>query len=321
MPKRLAVILLTVLLTADHMPAFGQSRLTSASNVRLRAAPSADAPVISTLSLGTELQDAGRPREDEWVAVRTEDGLEGWVAESLTRSISEATYNTVIEDVVLDRLSRRGDGFEAHSQLVSFIERSLLRDRALDARARLDLNRLQAIGTSLQHIPFTRSRWSDAIRSWVTARAAEITYDEPGGRWILRRDVILEVHDRHRSTPSADDIAWLAVSNGLDGECEGVVLCYLRIQDMLAGEYLRRHPAGKHADEAVRSISTTVSYADPSDDDMDFDPGRECRDLEPIVHALHAAVVNSNAREKDDAGAALLNVLSLCPAALPPGLR
>jgi len=43
------------------------------------------------------------------------------------------------------------------------------------------------------------------------------------------------MHEKHRGTAAADDIAWFFVVNGLYGECEGDVPCYVDWENRLHG--------------------------------------------------------------------------------------
>ena len=71
-----------------------------------------------------------------------------------------------------------------------------------------------------------------------------MVYSEPAGEWLIVPDVIWKIHDQYRDAAVAEDIAWLAVQNGLPGECEGYVPCDAQGMNTLDGEYLRRYPRG-----------------------------------------------------------------------------
>jgi hypothetical protein len=63
------------------------------------------------------------------------------------------------------------------------------------------------------------------------------------------------LHKKFAAAPIADQIAWEAAQNPLPGECEGYVNCYLFAQRMTFGEYLRLHPTGAKAVEALKNLT------------------------------------------------------------------
>src|SRR5581483_5936908 len=95
----------------------------------------------------------------------------------------------------------------------------------------------------------------EPYRSFIAAQKDIAFYNEPSGGWMISKNAIRAAHDRYRSTAAADDLAWYLVNNGLGGECEGDIACYAAAANQLEGDYLRLHPAGRHADEALRSLT------------------------------------------------------------------
>jgi hypothetical protein len=293
--------------------ASSQTLITAAANVRLRSAPDTGSAILTMLPLGTELELAESTRRGGWIPVRTTGGDEGWIDETLTVPVTDSTYPQVIRDLISARLNREGDGFVASAELVAFIESALERDWSDDDRARMELQRLHALAATLGTIPFNRARWDDRLTSWIADRAAEIDYNEPGGHWMMNRDMILDRHDLYRATAAGDDIAWFAVQNGLSGECEGFLVCYLEWSDKLEGEYLRRQPAGKYVEEAAARVQRVSEYYRSISDVSDvFDAQRECAALNTAVASLEAAVLGSTASERVTIARELRDMLRLC---------
>jgi hypothetical protein len=82
---------------------------------------------------------------------------------------------------------------------------------------------------------------------------ADVIYDEPGGRWIVRDTLIWDVHAKQAATSLADD-RLVRVTTGLSGECEERFLLLQRAEPP-SGAYLRAHPAGRHAAEAMGAVN------------------------------------------------------------------
>jgi hypothetical protein len=290
-------------------------RITAVANVTLRQTPAAGAPAVGQLPLGTEVVNVGPPGMDKtWIRVRAADGREGWLLSSLTRPIDPDWRWTTFDRIVVDRLARKGDGFPAAVELVSFIDRVAKEYTNPDGRAQIEFYRLRAISSALSAIPKGQGR-REPYAAWLAVQSAVATYDEPGGRWILSDKAIWDLHGRSAKAPVADDIAWLAVTNGLSGECEGFLTCYVDWRNRLEGEYLRRHSEGRHAGEAVTTIKTVVdrltepAKAGPA---FDFDARRDCQDLTRSQEALAKAVQMTRVPDRDAALASLAALKRVC---------
>ena len=220
----------------------------------------------------------------------------------------------MFDEIIASRLGRKGDGFPANTEFVAFIERVAPEYTDADGRARIELARLRALSTTLASIPFNGAR-REPYSSWLGTRKHEVVYDEPGGRWMLAPGPLWDLHARHSATSAADDLAWLAVTNGLPGECEGFLPCYLEARNRSEAEYLRRHPAGRHVTEAVDIIKRTAETltAPPLGKvGYEFDRKRDCRDVVASIDALTGAVQKTAAAGKDAAVASLAAIRAQC---------
>jgi hypothetical protein len=200
---------------------------------------------------------------------------------------------------------------------VSFSERAAWTDRvdrALgaelrdEAAGRLALLWMQGMRRTLAAIPVeaTFGTHLQPYAAWLGIREHEVVYNEPGGQWQVAPEPAWTLHERHRRTSSADQLAWEIVENGLPGECEGYPPCYLAGFELLHGRYLREHPAGPHAAQAVREIHESLDQIEglltsPAARDF-FDPTTDCADLikgaEPLGKALAAAKVETTATRR-----------------------
>ncbi|HEX5069734.1 MAG TPA: SH3 domain-containing protein [Vicinamibacterales bacterium] len=283
-------------------------RITSAANVTLRTSPDPASPAVGQLPLGTEVADVGLPGLDKrWVRVKLADDREGWLLASLTKKIDPAWRWPTFDRIIAERLGRKGDGFQASAELVAFIDRIAPQYTDPDGRGRLEYSRLQAMAATLAAIPPGGSR-RDPYQSWLGVHKAELVLDEAGNRWMMSDASIWERHARLASTESGDDVAWFAVTNGLAGECEGRLVCYLNARNRLYGEYLRRYPRGTHAAEAVdviRSTADLLAATLTSKSAYTFDAKRESKDLSSVLDALTGAVKDTRVTNKDAALASL----------------
>ena len=283
-------------------------RITAAANVTVRTLPDTAAPAVGQLPLGTEVADVGLPGLDKtWVRVKLPDAREGWLMANLTKKIDPAWRWPTFDRIIAERLGRKGDGFQASAELVGFIDRIAPQYTDPDGRGRLEYSRLRAMAATLGAIPPGGSR-HEPYESWLVAHKTDLVLDDAGHRWMMSDAAIWERHARVSSTESGDDIAWFAVTNGLSGECEGRLVCYLSARNRLYGEYLRRYPRGTHATEAVdviRSTADLLAATSSSKAAYVFDAKHDSKDLSSVLDALTGAVKDTRVPNKDAAIASL----------------
>lgn len=311
-----SLILLISFLSASTVSAQVATRLTAASNVRLRAEAAETATVVASLTLGTELVQLDTGGVDHtWVRVRPSTGPDGWLPVRLTRRIKPDTRLEVIEAVVRERLARSGDSFAARVELVALVERTIadLRDQP-EPGGRFALVWLGAIDSATQAIPRSQSG-AEPYASWIGNRRAVIFMNEPAGRWAISRTAILDLHNRHRDTSPADDIAWFLVKHGIGllGECAGFVPCYVGRLDKLEGTYLRLHPAGEHVGEATGRIAdTALRLQQQSPRGYFFAPSKDCAELVAALEPVRAAVAATRSDRREEALASLDRLRAPC---------
>jgi hypothetical protein len=139
-------------------------------------------------------------------------------------------------------------------------ERQLAGASTPELRARAALEWLEALKAVLAAVPIERTD-NPIFSRWLNAHDALVIYSEPSGEWLLRNDLVRRLHEEHRHSMAADEIAWIAATNGLPGECEGYVPCYAFGLNHLDGEYLRQHPQGRHRVEALNRIAEAIRLA------------------------------------------------------------
>jgi hypothetical protein len=163
-----------------------------------------------------------------------------------------------------------------------------------DAHGRLGLLWVRAMRRALSEVPLTADRDREPFTGWLARHKDDVVYSEPAGQWLVAPDDIWALHDRVRSSASAEAIAWEAVENGLPGECEGYPPCYLSGFTMLHGRYLQAHPNGEHAEKATDQILESLEQIErvlnePNGHEL-FDPKTGCEDLLKTAAALEAQV-------------------------------
>jgi hypothetical protein len=317
---------LTFALAAAHLgTADDERRITNAWSVRLRSAPATDASIAGELPLGTELVTLAQSGAAEpWYHVRTDEGLDGWVLGSLTTSLDPGRRDRTIESIVVARLSS-GESFSASVQLFDLVERTASRLSDRVAYERFALYRLRSMSNVFHSVPFgvfdrdveLERPTSEPFGSWIRAHLDAARYFEPAGHWMVDPAYVQHVHEQNLGTATADEIAWFYVTNGLYGECEGDVPCYVSWQNRLNGWYLQSHPRGHHTDESNADITLTLNDAMDNLRQFpavlaEFDPKTRCDELHASLDPLMAAITGSTSARKSEALAATDRFAQLC---------
>jgi len=284
-----------------HATAQEPTRLVVVSSARLREKPSEEVRIVATVPLGTDLIELEQTPDRAWVRVRTDDGRAGWMLGALSRRVPPGQFLPIAEDVIRGRLRRTGDGFAAWMELEAFIDRARADVTDHETAARLSIARLQTIqATAVAGERYNRPV-APAFAAWLSAHAAMLVRNTPGARWIIRREVILDEHDRYKAVRGGDHLAWLAVTNGLPGECEGEAACYVHRDNLLEAEYLRRMPGGVFVETALNTLRERATHyrEDLVTRPMLFDRSRDCSDLSAALVPVRAAVAGVDTTRPD----------------------
>lgn len=315
--SRLVVVACVVsILPPSLVVAQDAGRLTSASNARLRSDPGESGAVVATLPLGTALvgiETGGADRD--WLRVRTADGREGWILSRLTRRFDASRRLDVIASIVDDRLARQGDSFAARAEIVALLERSLPDVGDAERAGQFAWRWAKALAHAAAALPRSYEP-GDSYNAWIAAHEVMLSWNEVAASWTLSNDGLRDLHQRHRDTSAADAIAWLAVEIGLGGECEGYLPCAVTRSDRLEGGYLRQHPNGRRAGDAVGRIgeSATLWLSQSTRPDA-FSADKDCGALTTSLTPLRAAVASTTAATRDQTLARLDQLGRRCTAA------
>ena len=195
--------------------------------------------------------------------------------------------------------------FDAHAALVDRLAGAIGHERNDEAAGRLALLWMRVLRRTLEAVPLGESKQAP-YAAWLDAHEREAVYNEPGGQWLVSNDVAWRLYEVHQRTKAAEPLAWEIVENGLAGECEGYPPCYIAGFERLQGRYLREHPAGAHAAQAVSEIHASLEQiqrllAGPDGREF-FDPARDCEDLlapaEALRRVLEGAKVETTATRR-----------------------
>jgi len=279
--------------------------LTNRPTVRIRESPSARGKVRAQLPLGSTVALDGHV-ENEWLHVWFGRN-EGWMIPSALVPIQPGHEIDALERVVTDSLVRDDDDFPGRVELVELIEsyaRRQIMEAKFETRGRFALYDLQAVSRAAVAVP--------SAEGFLNYHKEQLQWDGPGGSWMLNRQAFLNLYDRYRGTRSGDELLWAAVCNGVPGECEGDIGCYLSRVGLLEGTYLREEPHGRHAHDAMVQLAERASRLADGPRRPDFDSTTDCpRIIEEGGH-LREVVEGSGVAGGDRALAALDRLVKSC---------
>lgn len=258
--------------SAVEAPKVLELRLTKASGARVRATPSQKADEVGRVPLASVLEVFEKSatqvqigsQTDQWLRIRAEDGLEGWVFGALTAPYEPTRRTPMLLELFEQRLTIEGASFTDLADLQNAIEKTQLEVGRAPEWYALELLRLKALKAALAQVPL-ELQGQEPYGSWLRKNDGILFHDEIQGAWLMRADKLWELEPSFRGTQWGDPLAWFAASLPLGGECEGYLPCYLEGERFTHGRYLDAYPRGLHAQDALSVLKDNLSqYLNPS---------------------------------------------------------
>ncbi|WP_257461832.1 SH3 domain-containing protein [Archangium lipolyticum] len=299
MPYPRLVFATLVLLLCQSAPVFAaappkaeQHRITLASGVKIRATPAAGGQEVTRLPIGTELRELERSerqetvgdKTDHWYRVATAEGKEGWVFGAFVRPFDPEQRVGIYLQIASQRMEDQNASFLDRADVANFLKRVTEKETDKAKLAMLELARWRAVSWALEAI--TPDLPQTVYEPWAKRQGEALVNSELSGGWILKSGFLWKLEEKYRGLPEAEAFAWDAVKAPIEGECEGYAPCSLNLAQTMEGEYLRRYPAGPHAEEALKGLSEVLTL-DESITELDKDGRAELhKELKALEKAL-----------------------------------
>jgi len=192
---------------------------------------------------------------DAWVFVR-ERGC--WVLAAHTAAGGADEHVVAIADRFLT--SGEAWSFENHLRVYRILSsRDHGHREDVEASAILGLRRLQLLRGALRSLrPFV----ADALtQAWIGALGDEVKLAHEGHTWTVSDEAYLNLYEKHRSEPFAEEIMWEYASESVRRDCEGAFACAVEesVINRLA-RYWIDFPKGRHIAEAVEQGRTVLGH-------------------------------------------------------------
>ncbi len=296
---------------ADSYVAVNAHKLTAGTGVRIRATPSTTAAEAGKLGIGTDLTITQRTasktkvgsQSDYWYQASAP--VKGWVFGSLLRDFDPAQPESAWLALAVEKLGKSGviyDAYEHRSPLSfgdaveigDFAKRSAAASKTPAVQGELELAYWRAVQIALTTGDM-ESHDKPPYSTWRKTFGDDVMYSEPSGEYLIQPDLLWKLATKHKADTSGDAIAWQAANAFVGGECEGDMSCYSARTQMMQGEYLKRYPQGKYAEQALASVNDTLDsmkkeWKDyPAEYKKDIDLKAWATLLEPLADSAAAS--------------------------------
>ena len=242
-------------------------RIISDYRVHVRLSPYRYASLIKKLRIGTVIKEIKRSATPEkirsilayWYKIKTSDGKTGWIFGKKFSNFNTWQRAQFYLKIAQKQLAANLT-VSKQMELTEFLFKA--KDEIkypADIAAELALLHLSSLQTAIHKIDVNKS-YLPPYRRWVERQQQRylIYFDEVQDTWLINSQTFWDLHDKYYKLPISDQIAWAAVNNGMGGECEGIFECeFQRVYDT-SGKYLKFHPTGKYANQALDNIAKFI---------------------------------------------------------------
>jgi hypothetical protein len=288
-----------------------QPKITTVSAMRARRGPQVAAEEIMRLKLGTVVsalarsanQDTIGGKSDYWFRVTLPNGETGWLFGALLLDYDISRREQVLRQIFEARLKAENTDIADEQDFYNLAASSIAEAKSANTRAEFELFKLLALAKWAGRIPQPNNPKDKSLyREWHRAHDAETIENGFAGGYNLKTELLWNLEAKYHTLPIADRIAWEAAHNMQPSDCESDEVCdfYLMSGDI---EYLRLHPGGTHAAEAVQELSEALTN-DVIDTANGKDSGKDAvmqrTDLKKTLASLRLALAKTSAEGKDE---------------------
>ena len=288
-----------------------QSKITTVSAMRARRGPQVAAEEIIRLKLGTIVSAVARSanpdtiggRSDYWYRVNLPNSETGWLFGGLLLGYDIRRREELLRQIFEARLKAENTDFADEQEFYNLAASSIAEAKSPNTRAEFELFKLLALAKWAGHLPLPNNPKDKSLyREWHRAHDAETIENGFDGSYNLKSELLWNLETKYHTLPIADRIAWEAAHNTQPSDCESDEVCdfFLMSGDI---EYLRLHPGGAHAADAVKELSDALTN-DVIDTANGKDSGKDAvmqrTELKKTLSSLRQALAKTSAPGKDE---------------------
>jgi len=229
--------------------------IVAATSVRVRTNPDTASDTIQFAKLGTVFPISGQT--DKWYEVKLNTDKNGFISKTVSQTFTNAKRGEIYQKLADKYLKQASIDFTTASQTFDFLTAATKEIKIDKTLADLQFKRLQALSITLKKLPSGKQDQSP-YKEFLKANEKEIVYSEPSAEWYVNASGFWELHEKNKSLPIGEEIAWQAAQTPIPGECEGYINCYLYLLRVTDGEYLNFYPNGKYSRQALRNVTNLL---------------------------------------------------------------
>lgn len=234
-------------------------RIITISQARLRSKATLNSQVIAKLPLGMIVKQLARSQQPErinqvteyWYQITTPTGKNGWIFGDLTQPFDPQQRATIYQQLIKSRQAKP-------LNLLEQIELTDLLERAKDEIASPPQVAAELAWSHLLSLQKVAEQIDEQLphQAWLAKQKQQkwFYHDEIQGRWLVNVKRGWQLHAKYYPLPVADQLAWLAATMPLGGECEGWFECHLSALDQTVVRYLKYHPTGNQVEPALQQL-------------------------------------------------------------------
>lgn len=232
--------------------------IVSVTSARVRKEADTNAETLQLAKLGTTFPVI--EQNAKWSKVQIskgENGQSGWISKTVSLPFANAKRSEIYQTLADKYLKQTALDFTTAAQVFDFLDSATKEIKTEKTLAELSHKRLLALQAALKKVAIDKQS-QNPYKDFLKAHEKEIAYSEPSAEWLVRSDVLWELHAKYRALPIGEEIAWTAAKNPIPGECEGYINCYLYLLRATDGEYLNFYPNGKYSRQSLQNVTNLL---------------------------------------------------------------
>jgi len=180
----------------------GPLRIMTGAGVRLRQEARLSAKKGGILQIGTIILELEKVRlGEEWYRIETPNQEIGWVYGGYTKSFNPDKRAQAYIKIAENKLNSNRASFGDLVDIYNFLSRAY-NEVELDSSVELQLLRLRTLQQSLNYIQLADPT-EQSYTLWIIKHGAKIVYNQSRARWLVKREVFQQLHDKYSFLPIA----------------------------------------------------------------------------------------------------------------------
>jgi hypothetical protein len=154
---------------------------------------------IARLIIGTIITKLDHSTNEKWYKIQTPDGKIGWVAAKYTMPVYLKYKEQAYIKVAKRKLNHKTASFGDFVELFNFLKDIIPTITNRENKAELQLSYLLVLQKSLDKL--SRNK-----KNWLKKQKDKIIYDKSSTKWLVKKKLFQQLHDKYSDLAIADRI-------------------------------------------------------------------------------------------------------------------